>query len=96
VRIITKKDSNALAKRLRNEGYSVTLLDAEGNTGPVNVLFTLIKRANVPNILPIILNYNPYAVYSIEDVRHVSDQSLTVIENERKGLISNLIRGLRK
>ncbi|MDR3346531.1 MAG: DUF2179 domain-containing protein [Campylobacteraceae bacterium] len=96
VRIITKKDSNALAKRLRDEGYTVTLLDAEGNTGPVNVVFTLIKRANVQNILPIILNYNPNAVYSIEDVRHVSDQGMSASGNKHKGRVANFIRGLRK
>lgn len=95
VRIITKRDSNALANKLRENNYSVTVIDAQGNAGPVNVVFTVIQRAEVENILPIILHFNPNAVYSIEDVRHVSDQGLADAP-KRKNRVSAFIRGLRK
>jgi uncharacterized protein YebE (UPF0316 family) len=97
VRIITKKDSHALAEKLREGGYSVTILDAEGNTGAVNVVFTVIKRAVVPKILPIILHYNPHAVYSIEDIRYVSEQGLPLSEaKSKRNIINFLTRGIRK
>lgn len=96
VRIITKRDSHALAKKLRENNYSVTVLDAQGNTGPVNVVFTVIKRADIENILPLILHYNPNAVYSIEDVRHINDpQIIRTTQKERRG-ITAFIKGLRK
>jgi uncharacterized protein YebE (UPF0316 family) len=96
VRIITKKGAHELAGTLRAEGYTVTLLDAIGNAGPVNVIFTLIKRAEVPSILPIILHHNPNAVYSIEDVRAVSEQGLPSTRRGRNNRLTWLIRGLRK
>jgi uncharacterized protein YebE (UPF0316 family) len=97
VRIITKKDSRALAVKLRESGYAVTVLDAEGNTGAVNVVFTVIKRADVPKILPIILHYNPNAVYSIEDIRFISEQGLPSSESRYKRNIMNFFtRGIRK
>ncbi|MDR0666351.1 MAG: DUF2179 domain-containing protein [Campylobacteraceae bacterium] len=97
VRIITKKDSHELAKTLRKQGYSVTVLDAQGNTGAVNVVFTVIKRADVPKILPIILHYNPNAVYSIEDIRYISEYGLPSNEAKTKRNIVNfLTRGIRK
>ncbi|MDR2636163.1 MAG: DUF2179 domain-containing protein [Campylobacteraceae bacterium] len=97
VRIITKKDSRALAVKLRESGYAVTVLDAEGNTGAVNVVFTVIKRADVPKILPIILHYNPNAVYSIEDIRYISEQGLPSSESRYKRNIMNFFtRGIRK
>lgn len=96
VRIITKRDSHALAKKLRENNYLVTVLDAQGNTGPVNVVFTVIKRADIENILPLILHYNPNAVYSIEDVRHINDpQIIRTTQKERRG-ITAFIKGLRK
>jgi uncharacterized protein YebE (UPF0316 family) len=97
VRIITKKDSHALACKLREGGYSVTVLDAEGNTGAVNVVFTVIKRADVPKILPIILHYNPNAVYSIEDIRYISEHGLPSSEaKSKRNVINFLTRGIRK
>lgn len=95
VRIITKRDSQALVSALRTLGYSVTVADAEGNTGAVNIVFTLIKRSNIKIITPIILHYNPQAVYSIEDVRHVSDATFPT-EISRRSRFSQLFRGMRK
>ncbi|MDR1975763.1 MAG: DUF2179 domain-containing protein [Campylobacteraceae bacterium] len=97
VRIITKKDSYALAAELRASGYAVTVLDAEGNTGAVNVVFTVIKRADVPKILPVILHYNPNAVYSIEDIRFISEQGLPISEaKSKRNIINFFTRGIRK
>jgi hypothetical protein len=72
-------------------------LDAEGNTGAVNVVFTVIKRADVQKILPIILHYNPNAVYSIEDIRYISEQGLPSSEAKyKRNIINFFTRGIRK
>lgn len=72
VRIITKIDAHKLANELRELGYSVTIIDATGNDGPVNVVFTAIKRDEVSRIIPLIKKHNPWALYSIEDIRYVN------------------------
>ncbi|AHJ13430.1 DUF2179 domain-containing protein [Sulfurospirillum multivorans] len=95
VRIITKRDSQALVAVLRDLGYSVTVVDADGNTGAVSIVFTLIKRSNIKVITPLILHYNPQAVYSIEDVRHASDPNFPTIIT-RRSRFSQFIRGVRK
>lgn len=95
VRIITKRDSHALVAALRALRYSVTVTDAEGNNGAVNVVFTVIKRADVAGVIKLIGEYNPLAVYSIEDVRHASDPTFP-IDNSSKTRFSRLFRGLRK
>lgn len=96
VRIITKKDSNNLVEALRALRYSVTVADAEGNNGPVNILFTVIKRSNIKVITPLILKYNPQAVYSIEDVRHASDPDFPINPPHKISRFSQLLRGVRK
>ncbi|WP_051906470.1 MULTISPECIES: DUF2179 domain-containing protein [unclassified Sulfurospirillum] len=95
VRIITKRDSHILVATLRALNYSVTVADAEGNAGAVNVLFTVIKRSSIAVVRELIAKHNPLAVYSIEDVRHASDPSFPT-EISRRSRFSQFIRGVRK
>lgn len=97
VRIITKRDSENLVRKLRFMGHSVTVTDADGNIGPVNVVFSVMKRSEVKDIVPIIKHYNPRAVYSVEDVRHVSDLGLVHEKPKQvKRPFSERQRGVRK
>jgi uncharacterized protein YebE (UPF0316 family) len=95
VRIITKRDSHILVAALRALKYSVTVADAEGNAGAVNIIFTVIKRSSIAVVRELIAKHNPLAVYSIEDVRHASDPSFPT-EISRRSRFSQLFRGMRK
>lgn len=71
IRIITQKEADELVQVLREAGYAVTSVDAEGQFGPVKLIFSVIKRKNLSKILAIIKQYNPNAFYTIEDMRFV-------------------------
>jgi uncharacterized protein YebE (UPF0316 family) len=73
IRIITRSKANELVKALREEGYGVTFLDAHGNAGKVALLYSVIKRCDIPHFTDIIQKYNPKAFYSVEDVRFVNE-----------------------
>jgi uncharacterized protein YebE (UPF0316 family) len=73
LRIISQKDTTELVTHLRSRGYGVTTVDAEGSTGPVKLIFTVIDRNNIKSVVQSIQNYNPRAFYSIEDVRLVKE-----------------------
>ncbi len=75
VRIITRKPAKQLINYFMLNKMHFTNIPAEGNTGAVNVLFTVIKRRNLNEILKQIKTYNPHAVYTIEDVRDVSERA---------------------
>ena len=97
VRIITKKDSHVLVEKLRKLHYSVTVADAEGNIGPVNIIFTVIKRSSIKTVTSLILKHNPQAIYSIEDVRYASDPDFPLVKSPRAAKrFSQLLRGVRK
>lgn len=72
VRIITRKDATQLFEELKEEGFGITMLDAQGATGPVNIIYTVIKRSALPTVVEMIKTFNPKAFYSIEDVRTVN------------------------
>ncbi len=73
VRIIPKFDTQKLVNHLREGNFGVTSVDAEGKNGPINMLFTIVKRKDLDGVLKIINQYNPNAFYSIEEVQKVNE-----------------------
>ncbi len=81
IRVITYKDANGLVINLREKKYTATVLDAEGVSGPVKLIFLVIKRTNSEEVIQLIKQYNPNAFYSIEDVKFVSGGVFPNFEN---------------
>jgi uncharacterized protein YebE (UPF0316 family) len=96
IRIITKRDANKLINVLMEKNYSVTVAEAYNKVGDVNIIFTTLKRSQIPKIVTIINTYNPLAVYSIEDVRYVSDMNFTQTKIPENKRFSSFLRPIRK
>jgi uncharacterized protein YebE (UPF0316 family) len=73
VRIITKEDPSTLMQYLRAHDYGITSIDGEGGTGPVKMVFTIIKRKDLAHVVGIIKEYHPRAFYSVEEVKSVAE-----------------------
>jgi uncharacterized protein YebE (UPF0316 family) len=73
IRVIARTESEELVSLLRSSGYGVTVIHAEGATGPVKVVFTILERLDVDRVVDMIRQHNPLAFYSVEDVRMVSE-----------------------
>ncbi len=73
VRIITKKDACDLIEALKSKNYGITIIDALGATGNVKLIFTIIKRVDVDEVVGMIKHFNPKAFFSIEEVRAASE-----------------------
>jgi uncharacterized protein YebE (UPF0316 family) len=74
IRVITRKEASELIKVLRGKGFGVTSLEAEGSQGKVGILYSIVNRKSITEIVRIIKDYNPNAFYTIEDIRFVSQQ----------------------
>lgn len=72
VRIITTGFEEKIKKGLFTAGFGFTIVDAKGANGNVKLIYTVIKRKDLQNVLEIINKYNPNAFYSIEDARSVN------------------------
>ena len=73
IRIITRKESGELMDKLKEAGYGITVIDAQGSTGKVNLIFTIVKRCDQPRVIALVRKFNPKAFYSIEDIRSVGE-----------------------
>jgi uncharacterized protein YebE (UPF0316 family) len=72
IRIITRHDASELIKILREKGYGITSLKAQGSAGDVGVIYCIIKRSNQKDFIMFMKKYNPNAFYTIEDIRMVN------------------------
>ncbi|WP_299988892.1 DUF2179 domain-containing protein [uncultured Pontibacter sp.] len=84
VRVITVDSGEQLIYRLAGRGYRLTALDAKGTRGKVNLLFMIVKRKKLQEVIQIIRDYNPNAFYSIEDVRSVSETEMPEEEGKHR------------
>jgi len=73
LRVINKDHSHELTEALIEKNYGVTNVDAQGRYGPVQILFMLLARQDVSEVVDIIHRHSPKAFYSIEDVRYVQE-----------------------
>ncbi len=73
IRIVPKMDTSELIAHLRDEGFGVTSVDAEGAKGPVKIVFTIIKRKSAARVIDVINRYNPNAFFTIEEIKAVKD-----------------------
>ncbi|MFH1563284.1 MAG: DUF2179 domain-containing protein [Nitrospirota bacterium] len=73
VRIIPQKNSTQLINFLKSANYGVTSVNAQGGTGPVQIIHTIIKRKDLHEVLGIIERFNPNAFFTVEDVKSMSE-----------------------
>ena len=72
VRIITNQNCDTLLNSLQEENFGTTILDGQGARGPVKMIFTIVKRKQVKNVVKLINQHNPTSFYSVEDVKDAS------------------------
>ncbi len=86
VRIITRGETTGVVQDLRRQNYGVTIMDGEGATGKVTMVFTIIRRQDLPRVLAIIRRSSPDAFYSVEEVKTVAEGVFP--ERSSRGLFS--------
>ena len=94
IRIITRKEADDLVHVLWEKGYGVTSIDAQGESGPVKVIFSVVKRRKLAQFIELIKKYNPKAFYTIEDMRFVNQTYLP--PTVKSTLFPHLALGKRK
>jgi uncharacterized protein YebE (UPF0316 family) len=69
IRVILSNASMELMDRIHQAGYGVTSVDGQGAVGPVKLIYTVVKRKQVSEVLALIHEITPNAFISIEEVR---------------------------
>lgn len=93
VRIITSEKSKELVRKLKEAGFMLTQVEAEGSLGPVEIVFTIVKRKHWSKVKEIIESFDKDAFYSVEDVKFASDtENDEMIKSSSERIYDRLLR----
>jgi len=73
VRIILTENNGALKSSLAAAGFGVTSVEGRGAHGKVMIIFTTVRRKDLPLVIKIIDDLHENAFYTVEDARHVAE-----------------------
>ena len=73
IRVFAHHGGPDLVHILNNHGYGATSIEAHGAKERIHLIYTIVKRHEMEEVLCIIKEYNPRAFYTIEDVRAVNE-----------------------
>ena len=76
LRVFARNDPSALISKLVSDGYGVTTVDAQGATGPVKIIFMVLRRKDIDGVLRTIEALDPNAFYTVEEVKETADRDL--------------------
>ncbi len=88
VRIITNQDTSDLVEAFSQKQHGITVVEGRGAKGPVKVIYTVVKRKNMREILDLIEDKCPESFYSVEDVR--SSSHGVFVNEDKLGAIRSL------
>ncbi len=71
IKVFSSKDICVLQKRLIDAGFGTTIVEGDGSSGRVHILYAVIDRKTFDKVNQILLNFDPSIFYVIEDVRTV-------------------------
>ena len=83
IRIITRKEVNVLIGFLNSKGLRYTHVNAEGPDGHENLVFTVLQRENLEELLYKLKAILPTAFYTVEKVNRAAEVGSLVEETSR-------------
>jgi len=69
VRAIIRRDPKELIEILHDAGFGVTAVEGQGSAGTVKIIYTTLKRQDLPVVVDIFHRVLPGAFLSVEEVR---------------------------
>jgi uncharacterized protein YebE (UPF0316 family) len=95
VRIITRKDVAPLISYLNEQFFRYTRVDAEGPDGRENLIFTVLERESLDDLLSKLKELIPTAFYTVERVKAAAESGAVAEEPGRFRLFTWL-RGVMR
>ena len=69
IRGIIRRDPKELIQTLHDAGFGITSVDGQGSSGTVKIIYTTLKRQDLPVVIDIFHRLLPGAFLSVEEVR---------------------------
>lgn len=76
IQVITKGEASSLVEVLRHMKLRLASVKAEGNDGPINILYITTRRKDLSSIFKIIKFHNPKAFVTVEELTIANDDQM--------------------
>jgi uncharacterized protein YebE (UPF0316 family) len=96
VRVFAQERGNELVQSLNIQGFGATVIEAQGARESIHLIYTIVKRNELANVLDIITRHNPKAFYTIEDIKAVNEGIFTPSKPNSIFPFSNVLRQWRR
>ncbi|MFH1686418.1 MAG: DUF5698 domain-containing protein [bacterium] len=67
--VIPREHAEELWTLLFDQGYRLTRMEAEGSRRPVTIIFSILRRSHVAEVVKLVRQFDGRAFYTIENVR---------------------------
>jgi uncharacterized protein YebE (UPF0316 family) len=95
VRIITRKDVAPLIEFLNKHQHRYTHVNAEGPDGHENLVFTVLEREMLENLLATLKEILPTAFYTVEKVNRAAESG-TVVQESTRWSIGSWLKSIKR
>ncbi|MCU0462881.1 MAG: DUF2179 domain-containing protein [Bacteroidales bacterium] len=96
IRVFTHQDGPGLVHILNSSGYGATTVEAHGAKEKVHIIYSIVQRTKLGDVLEIINKFNPKAFYTIEDVKTVNEGIFTPRKRNSVFPFASIIKEWRK
>jgi uncharacterized protein YebE (UPF0316 family) len=96
IRVFSYQNGPELVSLLNNNGYGATTVEAHGAKEKVHLIYTIVKRNELKNVLDVINKFNPKAFYTIEDVKAVNEGIFSPGKHNSRFQFASILREWRK
>ena len=68
IQVMTNRDPSNLVNALKEKEYGVTTVQGQGVFNPVKLVFTIVPRSHMKEVLQTIQEHNPKSFYSTQEI----------------------------
>jgi uncharacterized protein YebE (UPF0316 family) len=72
IQVMTTRDPSNLINALKQEEYGVTTVQGQGVYNPVKLIFTIVPRTHLVDVLEIIQQHNPKSFYAVQEISSIA------------------------
>lgn len=96
IRVFAHERGPELVQTLNVSGYGATAVEAHGAREKVHLIYTIVQRNELANVLDVITKFNPKTFYTIEDVKAVNEGIFAPKKPNSIFPFTNVLRQWRK
>jgi len=96
IRVFANERGQELVQTLNIRGYGATAVEAHGARDKVYLIYTIVQRNELSNVLDVITKFNPGLFYTIEDVKAVNEGIFAPKKPNSIFPFTNILRQWRK